>query len=476
MSIILNMFLSLLIVLFANGSEEGSPSQNQNSDIPTNSIYIKVGEAKLKKNLMAIPAFQYTGNPLAVKSHQPTGALLFQTVQNNLSFTDYFKSVNPEAFLEDVANVNAIPAPADPKGFKFDSWLKIGVDFLMRANYSITDKTLTFETYVYHVPKAQLIMGKKYRGSVDATKKIANTFCNDLLKTLTGVEGPFLSKIVATSDRDGGQAREVFVMDWDGSNIRPISAHQAIALSPAWSPDGRYVAYTAFVKHLNSGKTNSDLFLYDIVTNSRKILSYRPGINSGAAFSPDGKSIFLTLSEDGNSDIFKIGLDGKVQKKITNGPNGAANVEPALSPNGKLMAYSSERGGPASIYILDIDDSNAKPKRITFAGQLNNSPSWSPDGKQIAFAGYDEGRFDVFIMNSDGSKLHRLTSAKKSNGKPANNEHPSFSPDGRFIVFDSDRSGTNQIYVMAPDGSNERRVTQDNHNYFKPKWSSNLEQ
>jgi len=69
----------------------------------------------------------------------------------------------------------------------------------------------------------------------------------------------------------------------------------------------------------------------------------------------------------------------------------------------------------------------------------------------------------------------RITSAKKPNGEWAMNEDPVFSPDGRHLMYTSNRSGTNQIYISNLDGSDERRITTDSTNYFRPKWSVNIE-
>ncbi|MCK6599576.1 MAG: DPP IV N-terminal domain-containing protein, partial [Bdellovibrionaceae bacterium] len=324
-----------------------------------------------------------------------------------------------------------------------------------------------------HVPKKGLVFGKKYKGPVAAARKIAHTFSNDVLKNLTDNEGPFNSRLVFSSDKGGGKFREIYIMDWDGVNSEKLTNHNSIAISPNWSKDAKKIAYTAYVQRKVTKLRNADLFLFDLETSKRTNISNRQGINSGASFSPDGKSIFLTISQGVSPDIFKISLDGTLQGKITNGPNSAMNVEPAVSPDGKKIAFSSDRHGRPMIYIMDIDGSNVK--RITTAGVFNSSPTWSPDGKKIAFAGQTEGNFDIFVMNADGSEMIRLTSAKKKNGKAADNEDPSFSPDGRFVIYTSNRSGKNQIYFSNISGTEERSVTQDNYNYYKPKWSSNID-
>ena len=261
-------------------------------------------------------------------------------------------------------------------------------------------------------------------------------------------------------------------MDWDGANSIKISNHQSIALSPAWSFDGKKIAYTAYVQRAKTRMRNADMFLYDLMTGKRELLSFRQGINSGASFHPDNKSLYLTISQGTSPDIYRINLNGDILNKITNGPSGAMNVEPAISPDGRRLAFSSDRPGRTMIYTMNADGTNVK--RVTFAGQFNASPSWSPDGKKIAFAGQTGSNFDIFVMNDDGTGMIRLTSAKRPNGKPANNEDPTWSPDGRFVMYTSDRTGKSQIYFSTADGAEERRVTLDSHNYYKVKWSQNL--
>ena len=431
-------------------------------------IYVSVGEATVRKSLLAVPSFLYFSSSKS-RDDINLGEKLFKVINNDLQVSGFFTFIKPAAFLENPAQTSLKPAPGDPNGFNFKNWKTIGTEFLIRGGYKVSGGNLSFDVYVYHVPQAKLIFGKTYEGKKSTVRKIAHTFSNDLVKALTGKQGMFTSKIVASRTSNPPRAKEIFVMDWDGADPQQITNHKSLAISPAWSPDGDSVAYTAFAYHPKAKTRNADLFVYKRKSKRRFLVSYRKGINSGAAYFPNKDKMLLTISQGGSPDIFEMTPDGKKLTRITRGPGKAMNVEPAISPDGSTIAFSSDRSGRPMIYTMT--SAGKKVKRITFAGKYNASPTWSPDGKKIAFAGFDKGHFDIFVINADGSGLKRLTKAKKANGKWSDNEAPTFSPDGRHILFTRNRSGTNQLYVVSPDGSNERRITFDRFNYEKPKWS-----
>jgi TolB protein len=266
--------------------------------------------------------------------------------------------------------------------------------------------------------------------------------------------------------------KEIYMLDWDGANITPVTSSRTITISPAWSTAGDKVAYTSFTYHTASKMRNSDLFIYDLNLGKRYLTSYWKGVNSGAAFLPGDKEILLTLTKDGNPDIYRLTLDSGKLTALTHGPNHALNVEPAISPDGKRVAFSSDRSGQPMVYVMNIDGTGLK--RLTFAGVYNSTPSWSPDGKTLALAILDSSHFDIFTIGADGSNLKRLTDARKKTGRPANNESPSWSPDGTHIVFVSDRIDGKQIYIVNADGTIERRITHDHALWDRPKWSPML--
>ena len=435
--------------------------------------YINIGRAEIKQSPMALVPLIYLGTESIAANKLAYGKRFYDIIEKDLTISSYFSFISPEAFVEDYKSRSLTPKENDPaQGFDFSSWKQIGAEFMIRSGFKVVNNQFQYDAYLYHVPKRKLIMGKSYSGSVNDLRTIAHKFCNDIMESLTGKQGFFMTKFLVSRGTTKAE-KEIFIMDWDGASQKQISTHRTISQSPSWSPNGRYLTYTSFLYHKRLKTRNADLFLYDMKTEKRWLLSYQKGINSGGAFTPDSSEVLLRISKTGSSDIYKTDLEGKKLIQLTDGPRGAMNVEPAVSPDGRTVAFSSDRSGKPMIYTMNM--SGGDVKRLTFAGVYNSSPAWSPDGQRLAFAGFDKGHFDIFTIDANGKSIKRLTSAQKRDGRPANNEYPSFSPDGRFILFSSDRTGRYQLYIVSIDGKYEHRLTFDNKDYYKPQWSPYLQ-
>lgn len=411
--------------------------------------YISVGTARAKKSVVAFPI---------VKTSNPTEAALakeiHQTITNDLIFMDLFRLLPETAFIE-----NTKTAGLTPDQFKLSDWTTIGTEFLIKTGVSVEGKTLTFEAFAYDVSGSKQLIGKRYVATTGEARLLAHTFANQFVERLTGLPGIFLTKIAMVCDRNG--KKELYQMNFDGTDTRQITKHHSIAFSPAWSPDGKKLAYSVYTKRKNNVK-NIDLYEYDFTKETVRRLSNRTGINSGAAYSPDGSKIALTMSFLGNPDVFTLDPKTLTVERLTK--SFGFDVDPAWSPDGRHLAFVSSRTGMPMVFRMNADGGDVK--RLTFAGRYNATPSWSPQNNKIAFSGWIDGRFDVFTMNPDGTTIERLT---KNQG---NNEDPSFSPDGNFLVFSSNRTGQKQVYVMNIDGTFAKRMTFGLGNCTSPKWSN----
>lgn len=410
--------------------------------------YIPVGNAKARKSIIAFPTLRVTG------TGQTESKTIFNTANSDLTFMDLFSFLSPSAFLENST------AGLAPGSFQMTDWSKIGAEILVKGSVTLEKGALKLEAWVYETATGKVLLSKRYVANPSDSRKVGHSLANDIVEAITGKPGIFDTKIAMSCQRRGG-IKEIFVMDFDGTNVKQVTTHRSTAISPAWSTDGTKLAYSVYSKRGDNVK-NLDLFELDFRKNSIRKLSNRKGINSGAAYNPRTGTIALTMSFLGNPEIFAFDPNKNTVERLTS--SFGFDVDPTWSPDGTKLAFVSSRSGMPMVYRMDTNGS--KVERLTFAGRYNATPHWSPRGDKITFAGWIDGRFDIFIMNSDGTHIERLT---KNQG---NNEDPFFSPDGNFIVFSSNRTGQRNVYVMNTDGSFVKRLTYELGECVSPKWSN----
>lgn len=272
---------------------------------------------------------------------------------------------------------------------------------------------------------------------------------DDFMVAFTGKGGTFSTRIAFAKRMKKGGAKEIFVMDMDGSGERAITRNGTINMLPTWTPRKK-VAYTSFVKH------NPDLYI------SGRIFSNRPQMNTGASWHPNGTLCALTLSKDGNAEIYVLNPNnGEVISRLTN--HWGIDTSPAWSPDGSQIAFVSDRHGSPQIWIMGADGGGAR--RVTFQGDYNQTPAWSPKGDKIAFTARDERNvFDIFTVEVGSGKIERLTQNQ------GNNEEPTWSPDGNYLAFTSTRDGGSHIYLSTGDGRYQTKITQGKGGFLTPAW------
>jgi TolB protein len=245
----------------------------------------------------------------------------------------------------------------------------------------------------------------------------------------------------------------------DSHPIRPPDASAAARLThdgrfkqhPAWSPDGKTLAYTLYA----DGKVGL-VALEPGTQQPRPITPFDENPEYEPAWAPDGKHMAfvhdMLSGTDGQLEIHRMNADGGAAKRlVTPAKRPAQDEHPSWSPDGSAIAFTSTRDGNQEIYLCDPEGNNLR--RITSHPAIDSHPTWSPDAQQIAFASSRFGNLEICLMNRDGSGIRRLTD------HPAMDYNPKWSPDGKWIAFTSTRDGNYEIYVVRPDGTGLRNVT-----------------
>ncbi len=408
-------------------------------------VYITLKEGVPAISL-ALPSFIARNSPPRLTE---AAAEIHQVLSDDLSYSRIFQLL-PKKYYDYIR-------PLDPKNIFFKDWESIQANILCVGEISAGDgEDVIFEGKVYDVKGQRFIFGKRYQAPKSLYRLAAHRMANEIVHTLSGEKPIFASKIVFVSDRDGNE--ELYMMDYDGQNQTRLTFNKITDYMPAWSPDGKKIAYTSY-KSLVAG-----LYILDLEAGTVTPVSTR-GNNFAPAFSADGKKLAFssTMDQDGNSEIYVANADGKNIKRLTF--NSAADLAPTWSPNSREIAFVSDRSGVAmpQIYIMDAEGSNVR--RVSFGGNYHDSPAWSPRGDSIVYVSRVENIFDLYVLNLRNNQITKLTESN------ARNESPSWSPDGRHIVFASNLDGRLEIYAIDYDGTNLRRLTSQGNNKL-PDWSN----
>lgn len=411
-------------------------------------IYIDINAPSIQRIKIAIPDFI---NLSAQKEHPELSRALPEVVSNDLDLSGYFTPMDREAFLDEDDPSSSIGE------IRIKNWSVIGAELLLRGTYTCTGRSLEVEVRLFDVFWGRQLMGRRVLGKIEKHRSLMHRIGNEVISTLTGHKGMFLSKLAFVGTSSGH--KEIYISDYDGHNARQITSDRNIALSPAWSPQGDKITYSS----LKDG--GHMLFITDISTGKVRRISARKGLNIGAAWAPDGRKLALTLTHKGNPDIYAIDLTGKIIDRLTY--YWPIDGEPAFSPDGKKIAFVSDRSGSPQIYVKDLI--TGKERRLTFGsdmliGRYNTSPAWSSLDR-IAFSGMIDEQINIYTMDSDGSNLRRLTHNQRKN------EEPCWSADGRYIVFSSNRDGGYHLYIMNANGQNQKRITSSEGEETSPSWS-----
>ncbi len=422
---------------------------------------VAVGKAQVDKEKIYFeePNFQGALNERERKAAQEITALF----RNDFAFYQKRFHVLPP--------VSSAVAPGSTP--RFSDWEAKNVVYF--SNFTLEKKAnqLVYSFEAFQIKDRKSVLKREGILDLGSLRTIGHRLAADLYKVITGKESIFGSRLVFVCDQSVNikkPIKELYMMDFDGSNAKRLTHHNSTVLSPGVSPDGKRIVYS-LIKEEQGKVKNINLYLLDVASGQNKLISNKTGINSGAVFLPDGENIAVTFSMGENADIYVMNLASGTLRKVTN--HFAIDVDPSLSADGKIMAFLSGRSGNAMIYTLDPSSTEKDVKRISYVGKFNATPRFAPQANEIVFASWLDDCFDLFRINADGTGLVRLT---KNFGS---NEDPVYSNDGEFIVFTSQRvlssvKAVQNLYIMDRDGEIMGSLTKNFGNCTSPRWINPL--
>jgi TolB protein len=408
-------------------------------------VRLDITEGNFQPLPIAIPKFLAGG-----QDDGDTANAVTQIVTANLQRSGLFAPIDPTAYIERIASVDAVP--------RFPDWRNINAQALVTGRIGRqADGRLQAEFRLWDVLAGQQLDGKQYLTTPDNWRRIAHIISDAIYERLTGQGGYFDTRVVFVDETGPAERRvkRLAIMDQDGANVRYLTRGDELVLTPRFSPSTQEITYMAY------GQGDPRVYLYNIETGQREIVGNFPGMSFSPRFSPDGQRVIMSLQEGGNSNLFVMDLRSKATTRLTD--TQAIDTAPSYSPDGSRICFESDRGGRQQIYVMNAGGGPAQ--RISFGEGAYSTPVWSPRGDYIAFTRQSQSKFAIGVMKPDGTGERILTEG-------FHNEGPTFSPNGRVIMFFRDPGGNAgpSLYSVDISGRNEQRVPTPSY-ASDPAWS-----
>jgi TolB protein len=403
---------------------------------------------------IAVVPFEWRGRrklPLAVD----------QVISADLGLSGRFSALPVEQMLSLPNEVEEV-LPRD--------WRMLGVEYLIMGYLEPNDGSVRLHFELFDVLRRQVLVAQTIEGVPGDLRDMGHHVSDAVFEKLTGIEGAFSTQImyVTAIDRpvtphefnDAGELKtarlfKLNVADADGHRVRTILESDEPILSASWSPDGSMIAYVSF-----EVDGRPAIYLHEIATDKRQIMTSFAGLNGAPSFSPDGKQIALVLSKDGNPDIYILDLSTRRLRRITR--HYGIDTEPSWTPDGQALIFTSNRGGKPQIYQLRLSDFQIQ--RLTFEGDYNAKASLLKDGSGLIMVHRRKGIFHIALLDLNRGRLTVLTETTLD-------ESPSVAPNGSMLIYATLDKGEGILAAVSIDGGVKFNLPSSEGDVREPAWS-----
>ena len=351
-----------------------------------------------------------------------------------------------------------VQRPSSGGEVDYPAWRLLRQDFLVVGRVlDAGDGGYRVEYELFDVARQQRLLGFALTARASAMRDVSHQVADAIYEKILGVRGAFWTRIayVTATGVGKGSRYALMVADSDGWNPQTVVRSGEPLMSPAWSPDGRKLAYVSFERG------NSSIYIQDITSGARELVASFRGINGAPEFSPDGRRLALTLSKSGNPEIYVMDLGSKALTQVTH--QFGIDTSPTWSADGGSLYFTSDRGGKPQIY--QVAASGGSATRISFQGSYNADPAVSFDGSKIATTQGNGNNYRIALLDrSLGSPRWSLLSPGSLD------ESPSFAPNAGMLLYAAKEGGRGVLYAVSTDARVRQRLVLADGDVREPAW------
>ena len=404
------------------------------------SAFVLPASAQFRIEISGIGATQLPIAIATLRGETGAPAAVSAIIRADLERSGVFRSVDAPAALDE----RSVLSPEALRGRGADALLAGSMARLADGTFDIRYKLWDAVRGGEHFARATTVVAADLRLA-------AHRIADEIHEKLTGDRGVFATRIAYVTKAGRNFALHITDADGEGGQVALASGEPII--SPAWSPNGKELAYVSFETQ------KAVVWVQDVTTGKRSAIANFPGSNSAPAWSPNGRELAVTLSRGGPAQLHVIGREGGTPRRLTS--SSAIDTEPVYTPDGGTVYFVSDRGGGPQIYRVPAAGGAAE--RVTFTGAYNISPAVSPDGKLLAYIARQGSSFRVTTLDLASGTIQTLSDTN-------DDESPSFAPNGRLLVYASRAQGRDVLMTSTLDGKIKTRLLSSGVDMREPAW------
>ncbi|MGM0831333.1 MAG: Tol-Pal system beta propeller repeat protein TolB [Pseudomonadota bacterium] len=370
-----------------------------------------------------------------------------QIIQDNLERSGFFAPLERDAMFD---------RPNQADDVEFGTWRSLDVRYLVVGRAQQTDSGYQIQFELMDISGQRRMISETVTAGTNDLRGAAHYISDQIFEEITDIRGAFSTRIAYVTAQGLGDNMQfgLYVADADGRNSQQILTSDQPIMSPAWSPDGRKLAYVSFETERPA------IYIQDVSTGQRVQATSFEGINGAPTWSPDGRRIAMSLSKDGQPEIYILDINNRSVERITQ--NSSIDTEPAWAPDGRSLLFTSDRSGGPQIYEYSLGSGEAN--RITFTGNYNARARYSPDGEYIFLIHRSSRGYQVARQERDGGRLVVISETTRD-------ESPSVAPNGTMVIFATQQGSNGVLSAVSADGRSSFRLPAAQGDVRDPAWS-----